>query len=77
MPPPQSVLVERIDAEHANPKKLWQEMGRPEYLSANDVEQLHAASRMIQESHPWTYDQSTIHLDIELPAHAVAALTIS
>ncbi len=75
-PPPQSVSLERIDAEHANPKMLWQEMGQPEYFSANDVEQLHAASQMIKESRSWVYDQGTIHLDIELPAHAVAAINV-
>ncbi len=39
---------------------LWQEMGQPEYFSANDVEQLHAASQMIKESRSWVYDQGTI-----------------
>lgn len=75
-PPPQSVSLERIDAEHANPKKLWQEMGQPEYLSAKDVEQLHAASRMIKESQSWVYDQRALHLDLELPPNAVAAITV-
>ena len=27
--PPQSVYVERIDEDHANPKRLWIEMGKP------------------------------------------------
>ena len=26
-----AAVVSRIDADHANPKRLWQEMGEPEY----------------------------------------------
>ena len=39
-PSPLAVFVERIDPEHANAKRLWQEMGEPEYLSPKQVEQL-------------------------------------
>lgn len=32
--------IQRIDAEHANPQLVWQEMGQPEYLTEKDVEKL-------------------------------------
>jgi len=32
-PQVQSVLVERIDEDDANPFRLWQDMGKPEYLN--------------------------------------------
>ena len=73
---PRAVYLERIDEEHANPKKLWQDMGEPKYLSAKEVEQLQAASRTVREPQSWKYEERVIHLDIELPPQAVAAITM-
>ena len=39
-------VLQRIDEEHANPRRLWREMGEPEYLKASEIEQLQAASRL-------------------------------
>lgn len=75
-PSPLAVFAERIDAEHANAKRVWQEMGEPEYLSPKQVEQLHEASQMIKQPHSWNYQDGMLHLDIRLPPHAVAALTV-
>lgn len=75
-PEPRYAYVERIDHTHANAKRIWQEMGEPEYLSALDVERLQDASRGWKEPHPWEYADRTIHLDITLPPHAVAAVTL-
>ena len=41
----QSARIRRIDNEHANPKRLWLDMGAPEYLSRRQLRALHAASR--------------------------------
>ena len=73
---PRAAYLERIDHEHANPKKLWQDMGEPKYLSAKEVEQLQAASRTVREPQSWKYEERVIHLDIELPPQAVAAITV-
>ena len=40
------------------------------------VEQLHEASRMVREACPWTWRDGRLALEIELPPHAVAALTV-
>ena len=58
------------------PERRWREMGEPEYLSAREQEQLHAASRTVQERHMWKLEGQNIHMEIELPPHAVAALTV-
>jgi len=75
-PQPQAAYVERIDDDHANAKRLWQEMGEPNYLSAKQVEQLQEASKLVKESHPWKYEAQSMHLDIELPPQSVAAITV-
>lgn len=75
-PNPIEAYVQRIDAVHANPKSLWQEMGQPEYLTEKDVEQLQEASVLVKEPQAWSYKDSLVFLTTDLPPHAVAAITI-
>lgn len=73
---PASVTVERIDQDHANARRLWEQMGEPGYLSADQVEALHAASALVAEPLAWTRDGDTLVLELDVPPHAVAALTL-
>ena len=73
---PRRVYVERIDAAHANARRVWQEMDEPEYLSALQVEQLQAASQTVREPHAWKHENGSVHVEIELPPHAVAAIIL-
>ena len=75
-PAPTATYAQRIDAEHANPRRLWEEMGQPEYLSAKDVEQLKKTSILAKEKQPASYEGGTVSLKTDLPPHAVAAITI-
>jgi hypothetical protein len=51
-------------------------MGEPEYLTRVDVERLDKASRVIARPWPWSYTDGTIELEIDLPPHGVAAITV-
>jgi xylan 1,4-beta-xylosidase len=73
---PTGAWVERIDEHHANAKRRWQALGAPEYLDGPSVEQLHEASGMVREGCPWTWREGRLALEIALPPHAVAALTV-
>ena len=73
---PGAVTVRRIDADHANAKGRWQALGSPAYLSRAQVADLHDASRLTREHQPWTYGNGSLHIELDLPPHAVAALTI-
>jgi xylan 1,4-beta-xylosidase len=75
-PEPVAAHIQRIDGEHTNPKRLWEEMGQPEYLSSKDVEQLQDASLLKKEKQPISYKGGTVSLKTNLPSHAVAAITI-
>jgi xylan 1,4-beta-xylosidase len=68
--------VERIDETHANATRLWREAGAAEYLSVPEVERLQEASRMLKEPHRCEYVNGILHLEIALPPHAVAAITV-
>jgi xylan 1,4-beta-xylosidase len=75
-PPPRSASLERIDDNHANAKAAWKAMGEPEYLNETQIRQLEEASRLVGEAQTWRYEGRTAHFDVELPPHAVAALTV-
>lgn len=75
-PPPRAANIKRIDEDHANPKHLWQEMGEPEYLTPKQVEQLENVSVLKKEKQTISYQDGVIALKADLPAHAVAAITI-
>jgi xylan 1,4-beta-xylosidase len=76
VPEPSGTWLERIDEDHANAKRRWQALGEPEYLDRPAVEQLQATSEMVRETCPWTWRDGRLALEIELPAHAVAGLTV-
>ena len=73
---PGAVIVRRIDADHANAKARWQALGSPTYLSPAHVADLRDASRLAPEHQPWTYEDGSLHIELDLPPHAVAAVTI-
>jgi len=75
-PEPSGAWVERIDENHANAKRRWQALGAPEYLDGRAVAQLQEASGMVRGACPWTWHDGRLALEIELPPHAVAALTV-
>jgi xylan 1,4-beta-xylosidase len=73
---PSRVSIQRIDDDHANPKRLWREMGQPEHLTRKQIEQLEEASQLVTEKQKFSYRDDAIVLKTNLPAHAVAAITI-
>lgn len=73
---PRAVSVQRIDADHANAKARWIGMGSPEYPNAEQLARLADASCLRQEPLPWRFEDNTIHLELILPPHGVAAVTV-
>ena len=73
---PIAARIRRIDEEHANAKRMWEEMGQPEYLSRKDVERLEEASQLVSEKQPIDFRDGSVFLRTTLPAHGVAAITI-
>lgn len=73
---PQQAYLQRIDEDHANPRRTWLEMGSPEYLGALEVEQLRASSQLVKEPQSWSWTEGNIELHFELPSHSLAAITL-
>jgi xylan 1,4-beta-xylosidase len=76
-PHPSGAYIQRVDAEHANPKLLWQEMGQPEYLTRKDLDRLEETSSLVKERQSIRYKDNSVFLKTRLPPHAVAAITVS
>ena len=74
-PEPQESYIQRIDEEHANPRRAWLEMGSPEYLHVLDVERLQAASQLQKEPQSYSWAEGNMELHFDLPPQSVAAIT--
>ena len=73
---PQSSCIQRIDEDHANPRRSWLDMGSPEYLSALDVERLQAASQLLKEPQSFSWMEGNLNLHFNLEPHSLAAITL-
>lgn len=74
--PVRAAFLERIDQTHANAKRTWTEMGAPDYPDPAAVARLQQASQIEREPQEWTCEERTVHFEVELPPHAVAAVTL-
>ena len=66
--------IRRIDLEHANAKRRWEQMGKPEYLSAAMVAELNAASDLQKEAQPIAVADGVLSLEVTMPPQSVAAI---
>jgi len=73
-PEPASAHVKRIDEDHANPRRSWEEMGAPEYLSRAQLDELQDASELKREPVDFRCTNGRIEFEVTLPANSVAAI---
>ncbi|HHW49244.1 MAG TPA: beta-xylosidase [Clostridiaceae bacterium] len=70
-------VLERIDEEHANPKRRWVEMGCPEYPDKSQIDELMESSRMVEERIECGWENDHMVFELKVPPQGIAALTIS
>ena len=73
---PQSVTVRRVDESHGNPLKLWEDMGKPEQLTREEIEALKNASAVTDEAWPFTCQDGKVELTVELSVNDVYFISI-
>ncbi len=73
---PGSAAIRRIDEDHANARRRWQELGAPEYPESAALEDLHAASHLTDEAQSFRCRDGTVELDVTMPPLGVAAVTL-
>jgi xylan 1,4-beta-xylosidase len=75
-PQPRRAFAERIDRDHANPRREWSDAGSPEYINPEQLEHLRMASQLSREPLRCDYEGGAVRFELTLPPHAVAALTL-
>jgi xylan 1,4-beta-xylosidase len=73
---PSAAFISRIDEHHANPSRVWNEMGSPTYPSAAELEVLSEASRVIPEKQSVKWANESVTFEIDLPSNAVATIEV-
>lgn len=68
--------LERVDEDHCNPRRLWETMGSPEYPDSDQLLRLQSASELRREVLTWKLNAGALVLQIDVPPHAVAAITL-
>lgn len=71
-----TAYLERIDETHANPQKVWIDMGAPAYLERSQISVLMSASELKREQVDWTADENGICIKLLMEPHCVAAVSI-
>jgi xylan 1,4-beta-xylosidase len=69
--------IQRIDLEHANAKRHWEQLGEPDYLSAAMVDDLKDRSRLNSEPFAVKADSGKLSIEISMPPQSVAAIHFS
>lgn len=73
---PKAVTLQRIDEEHGNPLKRWEEMGKPDYLNRAEVEALKEKSAVKPEPWPFAYSDDVLTLRASLGVNDVYGFVI-
>ncbi len=68
--------VQRIDLDHANAKRRWEQMGKPDYLSAAMVRELDELSQLKTEIIDVASTPSGYRIEIDMPPQAVAFIKL-
>jgi xylan 1,4-beta-xylosidase len=68
--------IQRIDLEHANAKRRWEQMGKPEYLSAEIVADLHSVSELRKDPQMLKFDGGTCSFEVKMPPQSVASIEL-
>ena len=63
---PQRVYLQRIDENHCNPRRIWEEMGAPDDLTAGEVDYIKENSKMVEEKLSGTYQDGIFKAEVEL-----------
>lgn len=72
-----AATLRRVDEEHCNPRKLWIEMGSPEYPDQVQLQQLWKASELKEEAITCENSGEATIFRVSVMPHGIAAITIT
>ena len=65
-----------FDDTHCNPKRIWEEKGRPSNLRRSEVEEIMERSRLVEEEHPFVSGQGRTEVKVECRTNDVVLITV-
>jgi xylan 1,4-beta-xylosidase len=68
--------IQRIDLDHANAKRRWEQMGKPDYLSAAIVAELESVSNLRKDAQAFHAEGGELTFDVTMPPQSVAAIQL-
>jgi xylan 1,4-beta-xylosidase len=69
--------IQRIDLDHANAKRRWEQLGKPEYLNAATVDELKDLSQLQNAPIPVGNKSGKMIIEVSMPPQSVAAIHLS
>jgi xylan 1,4-beta-xylosidase len=69
--------IRRIDLEHANARRRWEQMGEPEYLSSTMLDELAQTSLLRNEVQAVAFEDGSLRIEVRMPPQSVAAIEIA
>ncbi|PRQ03088.1 GH39 family glycosyl hydrolase [Enhygromyxa salina] len=73
---PRGAVIRRVDASHANPKAVWEQIGSPTYPTAETLELLESASAIGTAAQPFQQLSDVTQINFTVPAHALAVVRL-
>ena len=73
---PAKVTLQRIDEDHCNPLKVWEEMGSPQVPTPRQIREIQEASAIKEEELPFTYEDGRVSVSVELGINDVYGIKI-
>ena len=73
---PKRVVMERIDEEHGNPLKIWEEMGKPEELKQVEREEMIRQTKVEKEEVRYNWKENGLTMKSELGVNDIYLYTI-
>jgi len=77
LPQFQTATIQRIDDDHGNPLRYWQEMGEPRYLKKNQVAVIMEQSEVVEERFSFSQDNNILSIKLDLPTNGVALIKLN
>lgn len=73
---PSVVTVSKIDADHANPLRVWERMGRPQVPNRSQLSEIEEESAPREEALPFEYRDGRILLNTDIGANEIRRIII-
>lgn len=74
---PKKVVIYRIDEDHTNPLKLWEDMGKPANLNHQEIQTLIEESMMKEEELPYEYIEGTVVISMDMAENDICFVGIT